>query len=511
MKRDRVSMEILSVLKESTDNKNNKKVLTEMPQKFVNKKTIKGYDFNELNNYAKSKVLNGREEPNSKKDALDRFNQDAKLDLNNKIQQIIPGVFEVKYGSRANYEDKNDIFDNLGLEIKYKTFLDYIASKFPNLEINKDSYGYRNGDDYFSVEYRKGQYNDISGDEELHKLRRILRNSSNFDELRRQDKTAINNFLDEVRKAIVQATIENKSDFESRRNEYDKYIRTADKELEDELNKYWYDNNGNIIKAKNIDESFIQEYGLKEAVDLDVEDYIEIFDFDELSDYVKGDMTSRKINSKIQKMGDRMTEILGELLAEYMGKRGLTLDPDSFNVSDILYGMTHKNSGSNRYYWGSSPDTSIKLTKNALKSYFENNQDLVEKYGQDMIDKLFDYTDENKSEYTKGSPVFYLKLYGDKAIVNFPWSLKNNDNNYREGASKEFDDMVRDLNKELSLDFYSAYKLLDKAKTQLRNEAREEVYEKIRKAGKKYDNKGNEYSKEYINSLNNQDEENKAE
>ena len=160
-------------------------------------------------------------------------------------------------------------------------------------------------------------------------MRKILSDLTNFDDLRRQSKVAINDFLGEIYDGLVKAIQEHIVEFKKTRSNYDKYTNLSTKEKEDELSKNWYDKYGNVIRAKNLDESFIKECGLTEAKDIEIEDYLEIYDFDELSEYTKENIADRKIRLQIQKMFDRMTEILETEFTEYMSQRGLDLEHDS--------------------------------------------------------------------------------------------------------------------------------------------------------------------------------------
>lgn len=480
MSRDRVSLNILSKLNESVE----KKTLTEMPQKVKVNRRVRAYDFKDLSPRVQSELSGRKDKLNSAKDAEERFNKDANLDLKNRLDAIIPNAFSDT--TLARYKDGDYQSNYTYTSADYASFAKFICEKFPELEYNENSYGGR-------VDFYVGLGNENRDSDGVHDFREILSSKTNFDELRRQQKTAINNYLIEIYHAVEAAFRDNKKEFEARRSEYDKYTNISDKELEDELYKYWYDKTGRVLRAKNLDESFIENNKLTEATELDVEDYIEVYDFDELSDYIKNDIAGRRIKAQIQKMGDRMTEIIEEKFTEYMSARGLTLEPNQFSVDELLYNMTHERNATK--YYGPSYDVSFRITTNELKSYFENNPDLVEKYGQDLIDKFFAYTDENKNDYTKGTPVFELSLDSSRSKLRLPWNFKSYKNNeYLEGASEELEKMAKDLEHELSLDFYSAFKVLVNVKEQLQNEAKEIVYNRIRKSGDKYLRNGQKYT-----------------
>ena len=68
-----------------------------------------------------------------------------------------------------------------------------------------------------------------------------------------------------------------------------------------------------------------------------------------------------------------------------------------------------------------------------------------------------------------------------------------------------------DLEHELSLDFYSSYKLLDKAMKQLREEAKQIVYAKIAKSKDKYLYNGEKFDRSKYNVIEDEPEENKEE
>ena len=102
-----------------------------------------------------------------------------------------------------------------------------------------------------------------------------------------------------------------------------------------------------------------------------------------------------------------------------------------------------------------------------------------------MVDALLSYT--SKSDH--GTPVFYLNLSSQRAVLEFPWNLRSYEGKYYKGASKKLSEMIDDLQKELTLDFYSSYRLLGKAIDKLKDEAKEILYDKIRSQGKKYENR----------------------
>lgn len=471
MKRDRVSMEILSVLKESDNIKNKKEVLTEMPQKLKIRHKTKGYGFRELSPRVQHE-LSGKDKMDSAKDARERFKQDADLDLQNKLNAFIPNVF--KDTSMARYTDNEYSNDYTYVDVDYTAFAKFMCDKFPELEYNEDSYGDR---DSFQVDLTKGASEGT--------LRKVLSRKTNFDDLRRQQKVAINDYLINICNELIKIFKENKEEFEAKRGEYSKYTNLSDKEKEDELNKYWYDQYGKVIRAKDLDESFIKEHKLKEAIDLDTEDYIEIYNFDELDDYIKSKMTDRKVKLQIQKMFDRMTEILEEEFSEYMSARGLDLEPGQFDVEKLLYNMTHESSGR---YWGPNYITTFNITKSELVSYINNNIDLAEKYSQEEIDRLLNFLTTDKGD---SQPVYTINFDGRRAYISGNFNFRkyhydSDEDKYFDGADEKLEKLYQDLMKDLSLDFYSSYKLLDKAMKQLRDEAKEIVYAKMSKSKDRY-------------------------
>ena len=491
MKRDNISNTILENIKIK-----NKTILKEMPEKATKKRTIVGYDFDELDKRAKMDALKDKEEPNPYKDSREMFNKEAIIDLKNRLQKIIPGVFKIDNYTAAKYDEEKEYrSDSLYMKIDIDKFIKYMISKFPNLERNERHFYSSTETEDIGIVYFKDEndrFNSYEDDfnRQIKKLRHYLSYDTNFDDLRRQEKVAINNYFIQIHKEIQKAILENKEAFESNRAYYDKYINQAEKERQEKLHKYWYDINGNVIRAKKLGESSIKESSLKESIDIEVEDYVDLYDFDELPEYRKQGMIQGDMTKQIKSMFDRMTEIIEELFTDYMEKRGLKLEPGNFDIETIIYNLTHKGKhdayrGGGHYRYREDFGTSFKITTNELKSYFENNQDLVEKYGQDMIDALLSYT--KKPEH--GTPVFYLNLSTERAVLEFPWNLRSYEGRYYKGASKELSEMVDDLQNELTLDFYSSYRLLGKAIDKLKKEAEEILYDKIRSQGKKYENR----------------------
>ena len=488
MKRDKASLEILNSLNES--------ILNEMPKKVGITKKVKGYNFKDLNNMAKSKAkeklgFDSNRELNSTKDAEERFNQDASLDLQNRLDKIIPNAFSVeRHGTNARYKADGYEDDFIGLEVNYKTFVDGMIKKFDKLEITKEVW-----DENHYLGFHGDIDNMINNAKDVAKdLRHLLHVFTNFDDLRRFEKVEINNVLVEIVRAISKSFTENKTDFEKRRGDYDKYTRASDKEIEQELAKYWYDQNGNVLKAKDMNESFKESHKLREAEELDVDEYIEIYNFDELSDWAKEELTDRRIKLQIQKMFDRMTEILEEKFTEYMSARGLELEPNQFDVDRLLYNMTHKRDS---YY---DATTSFMITNSELKSYIKNNQDLVEKYSQKALDKLFAFLDSNDN--TQSYRLVFdrngkAKIEGIRYFSYYDYT--EDKEKYHDGASKELEQLYNDLSKELSLDFYSAANVLDNAVKQLRDEAKKIVYDKMSKSKDMYLRNGVKFDRSKYN------------
>ena len=84
MARDRISMNILSVLKESAEN--NKETLVEMPQRLKIRKKVTGYDYKDLSQGQRERLSGSRY--GSDNDAKERFRQDAILDLTNRFNNF---------------------------------------------------------------------------------------------------------------------------------------------------------------------------------------------------------------------------------------------------------------------------------------------------------------------------------------------------------------------------------------------------------------------------------------
>lgn len=491
MTRDRISMNILSVLKESAENK--KEILTEMPQKLKIRKKVTGYDFKDLNNRQKERLtgVSG----GSDKDASERFREDAKLDLTNRFNSVIPDIFTPKYGSPVGFKENDSFNGSMYVDYKGKELAEYLCSKFPELEMDPEGHSYDND---FSICY-DGSNDSMWGNKEA-KLRKTLSGLTNFDDLRRQQKVAINNYLIEIVDALTKAIQEHITEFSKVKKNYDKYTNLSAKEKEEELSKNWYDQYGKVIRAKNLDESFIKECGLKEAQDIDIEEYLEIYDFDELSDWAKEKISDRKVRLQIQKMFDRMTEILETSFTEYMSQRGLDLEPGNFDIESLLYSMTHESTS--RYSTGSM--TKFYITKSELASYIKNNEDLAEKYGQKELDRLMAFMTTDRGD---SQPVYTIYYDGGKGIKfsdNFNFKHYNYDTHkdeYYDGADSKLMKLYNDLKQELSLDFYSSYKLLDKAMKQLRNEAKEIVYAKIAKSKDKYLYNGEKFDKSKYNII----------
>ena len=489
MTKDRVSMDILSVLKESA----NRETLTEMPQKVKIRNKVDAYDFNELSPSVKQS-LSGKDNINSSKDAEERFKQDANLDLQNRLNKIVPDAF--RDNSLANFKGSDDsLYTYTYTDVEYGPFAKYICSKFPELEYDENSYG---DHDSFCVSIVNGTKEDS--------LRKVLSRKTNFDDLRRQQKVAINDYLIELCNELTKAFKENKDEFESKRDEYNKYINLSDKEKEDELSKYWYTKGGNVIKAKDLDESFISELNLKEATQLDIDDYIEIYDFDELDEFFKNRITERKTKIQIQKMFDRMTEILEKEFTDYMSARGLELEPGQFDIEDLLYNMTHDRSNK----WGKSSLTKFNITKGELISYIKNNTDLVEKYGQEEIDRLLNYIQTDMGD---SQPVYTIRYYGGKDLgfdqnIHFDkYDYSTGNYEYFDGADEKLKTLYNELQHDLALDFYSSYKLLDKSMKQLEDEAKKIVYERMAKSKDKYLRNGEKFDKNKYNVVEDNSEE----
>jgi len=496
MARDRISMNILSALNESI--KEDKEVLTEMPQKLKIRKKVTGYDYKDLNQGQRERLSGNRD--GSDKDAKERFGQDAVLDLTNRFNSVVPDTFAPKYGSPVGLKDDNDR-ESIYVNVKPENLANFVAEKFSELEIIPDAHCYTED---FSVNFTgEDPWNNKTS-----AMRKILSSLTNFDDLRRQSKVAIDNFLGEIYAGLVKAIQEHIVEFKKVRKDYDKYTNLSAKEKEDELSKNWYDKYGNVLRAKNLDESFIKECGLTEAKEIDVEDYIEIFDFDELSDYAKDKIADRKVRLQIQKMFDRMTEILEKEFTEYMSQRGLDLEPGQFDIESLLYNMTHDTSGR----WGSSSMTKFYITKSELASYIRNNEDLAEKYGQKEINRLMTFMTTDRGD---SQPIYTIYYGGDKNIKfsdNFSFRHYDYDTHrdkYYDGADEKLMKLYNDLRQELSLDFYSSYKLLDKAMKQLREEAKEIVYSKIAKSKDKYLYNGEKFDRSKYDIID--DEEQKSE
>lgn len=498
MARDRISMNILSVLKESAEN--NKETLVEMPQRLKIRKKVTGYDYKDLSQGQRERLSGSRY--GSDNDAKERFRQDAILDLTNRFNNVVPDTFTPKYGSPVGLKEDNDR-DSIYVDVKPKNLANFVASKFSELEIIPDAHSYTED---FSVSFNgEDPWNNKTS-----AMRKILSSLTNFDDLRRQSKVAINDFLGEIYDGLVKAIQEHIVEFKKARSNYDKYTNLSAKEKEDELSKNWYDKYGNVIRAKNLDESFIKECSLTEAKDIEIEDYLEIYDFDELSDYAKDKIANRKVRLQIQKMFDRMTEILETDFTEYMSQRGLELEPGQFDIESLLYNMTHENTGR----WGSSSMTRFYITKSELASYIRNNEDLVEKYGQKELDRLMAFMTTDRGD---SQPVYTIYYGGDKNIKfsdNFNFKHYNYDTHkdeYYDGADEKLMKLYADLEHELSLDFYSSYKLLDKAMKQLREEAKQIVYAKIAKSKDKYLYNGEKFDRSKYNIIEDEPEENKEE
>ena len=191
-----------------------------------------------------------------------------------------------------------------------------------------------------------------------------------------------------------------------------------------------------------------------------------------------------------------------------MSQRGLELEPGQFDIESLLYNMTHENTGR----WGSSSMTRFYITKSELASYIRNNEDLVEKYGQKELDRLMAFMTTDRGD---SQPVYTIYYGGDKNIKfsdNFNFKHYNYDTHkdeYYDGADEKLMKLYADLEHELSLDFYSSYKLLDKAMKQLREEAKQIVYAKIAKSKDKYLYNGEKFDRSQYNIID--DEEPKTE
>jgi len=495
MAKDRISMNILSLLKEST---NNKETLVEMPQKIKIRRKVKGYDFKELNQRTRENMTGSRD--SSDTDAKERFKQDAVLDLTNRFNKVVPDTFAPKYGSPVGLKEDYDR-ESIYVDVKPKNLAEFVASKFSELEMMPDAHSYVED---FAVNFTgEDPWNNKTS-----AMRKILSGYTNFDDLRRQSKVAINDFLGEIYEGLVKAIQEHIAEFKKLRGNYDKYTNLSAKEKEDELSKNWYDQYGKVIRAKNLDESFIKEHGLTEAKDIDVEDYIEIFDFDELEEYWKERISDRKIRMQIQKMFDRMTEILENEFTEYMSQRGLELEPGNFDIESLLYNMTHEPSGR----WGRGFMTKFYITKSELASYIRNNTDLAEKYGQEELDRLMNFMTTDRGD---SQPIYTIYYDGGRGINfsdNFNFKHYNYDTHkdeYYDGADDKLMKLYNDLKQELSLDFYSSYKLLDKAMKQLRDEAKQIVYAKMSKSKDKYLRNGEKFDRSKYDIIEDEVPENK--
>ena len=357
------------------------------------------------------------------------------------------------------------------------------------------------GDNYFSI--------NLNGEDPWHnkgkELRKVLSYLTNFDDLRRQSKVAINDYIINLENEIAKTTNEHISEFTKARGDYSKYTNLSAKEKEDELSKNWYDKYGKIIRAKNLDESFIEECGLKEAKEIDVDDYIEIYNFDELSDWAKERITERRVKAQIQRMFDRMTEILEKDFTEYMANRGLELQSGSFDIEDLLYNMTHEPRQSR---WSSSSITHFYVTKAELASYIKNNDDLAEKYGKEELDRLLDFTTTDRGDAQPVYTIYYDGGRGIKIDGNFNFKHYNYDSHkdeYYDKADAKLEKLYDDLKKELSLDFYSSYKILDKDMKQLKQEAKDIVYSKMSKSKDMYLHNGDKFDRSQYNITSEED------
>ena len=211
--RDKLS---LNILNEVVARENRKTRLNEMPQRMKIRKKVKGYDFKDLN-YKQKERLTGVT-GGSDKDANERFREDAKLDLVERFNKVVPNIFTPKYGSPMSLKDDDSFSGSMYIEYKPKEFVEYMCSKFPELEVNPDGSSYDND---FGIDY-KGEHENYWGDKEA-KLRKALSNLTNFDDLRRQQKVAINNYLIELINALTKAIQEHITEFSKVKKDYDKY------------------------------------------------------------------------------------------------------------------------------------------------------------------------------------------------------------------------------------------------------------------------------------------------
>ena len=147
MARDRISMNILSVLKESTGN--NKETLVEMPQKLKIRRKVTGYDYKDLNPGQRERLSGIR--GSSDKDAKERFGQDAVLDLTNRFNSVVPDTFAPKYGSPVSLKEDGDRdYSYIYVDVKPKNLANFVADKFSELEVIPEAHCYI---DDFSVNY----------------------------------------------------------------------------------------------------------------------------------------------------------------------------------------------------------------------------------------------------------------------------------------------------------------------------------------------------------------------